>query len=813
MTPAIFATVNAAPSACQMSTLTSAKTADEMAGEPLFADVMGAFLINDQPAMEPAQPAVASTVVGSAECLQATVNIICPVKTATDVSVAEPSKTDAAVLKHDTDTQVDPRSITRPSTKPAAVAAVAEQLADRDKLQEVAGPEKDMDQVEPLRGGLDEEHTTRSAPTGHRRRLREVMKRSELAEAETLDHSCLLRIKDGERADTKLPSSEIGSLAGQSVAVAMGSLQLPIVVEIPTVARERNCSGETKVKSAASASATSLDMVVASAASLFVQAVESPQSIPQASLTGDGRKVITDISTNVRPPSAPLLNPLASGSAKESVKLGCHDGVRESDLPNVQAEHVRTELDEQFDPARMESPQFVNGDDWGGYDTVALRTTPDQMVALPELQRACTLSRQPIDIGQSSHGESVGHESPNASSEVPSLFDANVVPVNSHSVLPSLATDKLATPSDNQSLGNNRSNIADLNNPMVAEADNTLLWESLSNDSQPEPMAQFLGSQEQLAINSGTSAKLPRANSDSKFQLDLPVAGDSPAPVCQDPLAATSLLNHATKGAVAVEAPKPEKGMIERGVLRGMATASIQGVMKEPNDLHTIAGPDENFLPVERESEFAEQSQREKFGIRIGEKLNHSILNTLFVAHGPEAGFQQVSPMIASMSDSASATTSTQFSVETLAQQLMDRAVKFKSLYQENMAVLVMPDDNTEIRLQFSLSGNGVDVCAWVERGNFDMLRANWDQLKLTLADHGVHVGDLNHSFSDTSNLPQSSTETNKGSSHNQAPRHQLRLNEELAEEITGGGAMTEPLHMRLHNTRRATPRRWEKWA
>jgi hypothetical protein len=139
--------------------------------------------------------------------------------------------------------------------------------------------------------------------------------------------------------------------------------------------------------------------------------------------------------------------------------------------------------------------------------------------------------------------------------------------------------------------------------------------------------------------------------------------------------------------------------------------------------------------------------------------------------------------------------------------------VTFKSLYQDNMAVMVKPDEHTELRLQFTLKSDGVDVSAQVERGDFNTLRANWGQLQQTLADHGVRMGELHRPSSNANDMSQSGNGAAMGNAHERTPRHRPRLDEELSEELAGAGAMTEAVHVRLHNSPRVPPRRWERWA
>jgi hypothetical protein len=258
----------------------------------------------------------------------------------------------------------------------------------------------------------------------------------------------------------------------------------------------------------------------------------------------------------------------------------------------------------------------------------------------------------------------------------------------------------------------------------------------------------------------------------------------------------------------------PMAGETGDGMESGTGIAITGDAMKAANELHTIAGSDENILPGEEELGFGGQNKREPFGTRISEKLSRSALDTLFVTQETGSDRQQMSQAVAGTSDNATpATASTQLLVEKLTHQVTDRVVTFKSLYQDHMAVMIKPDDHTEIRLQFTLKADGVDVAARVERGDFNTLRANWGQLQQSLADHGIHMGELNRPTSNTNSLFQSGNGADPGSAHQRTPHHRSQLEEDLAEDVTGAGAMTEAVRVRLHDSGHTTPRRWERWA
>ncbi|MBI5820957.1 MAG: hypothetical protein HZA88_18460 [Verrucomicrobia bacterium] len=853
--PSIFSTVSDAASVCLSSPSQPAKTVDETAGEPLFADVMGSFLTNDPPPAKPAQPVPASIAADSAESSQAAVSIICLAQTTAEVTVAESSETAVPVVVYDRAPQTGTFFFTRPLIGPLAMDTAGRESADTGEPQDVKGSEKGVDPVEAVQEVLDEELAPQTIAVRHQRGLREVAECDELADVEILADSRLQPDPDDDCADVDGGAgSETGSLMCQSIAVAAENSQTHPAVVDPAMVRERTCSSEISARPSACASATSADVAATPAASRWGQGGESSQSIPWSPAACNGQKEVVDVSTHVPSSSAPLLTLPTSGSATDSTEVSRLVGVHESDLSNVMPESVQPELGAKSDPVQMPSPQSVSNDGRVNYGTVAQRTAPrpeinpDQIPTSADSQRAWTSSQQPIRIDQTPHGESAGLDSSNVDAlptvpvEAAFSFGANVVTAKTPPDLASLVVDRPATLAEDQNPGVSQYQAAGLKKSMVAEASAVFTQGVAISDSQSESIQQPLSSQQQPAVSSEKLVESARMNADSRFRWDLPAVGNLLASIRQDLPVTIGEQPSVAQGAVVVDVPKLQirqdlpvatggqppvaqgavivdvtalqKGMAGEDALRGMDAAPIGDAMKKPNDLHTIAGPDENILPVENESGFVGHNRREPFGIRIGEKLDPSVLSGLFVTHEPEAGRQQLTFVTASASpDTASTAASAQFSVESLADQLMDRVVKFKSLYQDNVAVMVMPDDNTEIHLQFTLGGDGVNVCARVERGDLDLLRANWDQLRQTLADHGVHMGELNRPSSDTNNLPQSATETNGGGAHEQAPRHQPRLNEELAEEIAGAGAMTETPHVRLHNARRVTPRRWEKWA
>jgi hypothetical protein len=128
------------------------------------------------------------------------------------------------------------------------------------------------------------------------------------------------------------------------------------------------------------------------------------------------------------------------------------------------------------------------------------------------------------------------------------------------------------------------------------------------------------------------------------------------------------------------------------------------------------------------------------------------------------------------------------------------------------MAVVLKPDAQTEIHLQFSRDDNRVECHAWMERGDFEAFRTNWGQLQQTLANHGVHMGALNHPVPHGNNASRAAATTGDAAANGQTAQHK-KHSDDWEDELAGGGAMTEPLRVRAHKVRQVTPRRWERWA
>ncbi|MEY2410417.1 MAG: hypothetical protein QOF48_3087 [Verrucomicrobiota bacterium] len=70
-------------------------------------------------------------------------------------------------------------------------------------------------------------------------------------------------------------------------------------------------------------------------------------------------------------------------------------------------------------------------------------------------------------------------------------------------------------------------------------------------------------------------------------------------------------------------------------------------------------------------------------------------------------------------------------------------AIELRQSRSESMMVVLRPDSQTAIHLQLLGTNGTVDVQAQLERGNFGALSAQWNELRQTLADQGIHLGDL----------------------------------------------------------------------
>ncbi len=859
MMPSIFATVGDAASACPSSTPQSAKTGDETTGAPLFADVMGSLLTNGPAPAKPARPASAGAAADSEGEEQPDTGVARSTSPETEVAVAESPETTASVVTGSQTPQTGTFFFGGPLTRPLVMDIAGGELAGTGVAQGVEGAEDGTDQTEVLQETADGKRMPRTITGRHQRGLRDAAMRNELADTGNSASSCLLSDADADET-----GSEAGTLTGPNIAMVVKNLLIQPPVGNPAMACERPSFIETNAKPSASAPATSPEMAVAPAASPLAQRTESSQITPWSPVTNNEQQATTDAPTQDPESPAPLAALSTSENAADSTETRRSVVVRETDLPNTMPEGAQPEPDAQVTSAQLPSPQTVGDGIREGYDTAAQRAKPgpgmgaDQVSALADSQWTWTPLPQSV-VDQTMYSESVrpgssdasaplavpaaavfsfganvvvtkplrglsplvdGQPATNASAplavpaETAFSFGANVVVTKPLQGLSSLVDGQSTTLPENQGLGISQYQVSDLTTPTVAGAQPVFPQKVTRLDLQPASIQQLSDLQPQPAAIPATSVELPGASTDPRFQSNLSVTSDSAASVRQNLPAATGEQPVVSQGTVVTGVPEPPEDMAGEEALRGTDAAPNGVAMKKPNDLHTIAGPDENILPVEKESEFLWQHQREPFGVKIGEKLEHSVLDGLFVTHEPETGRQQLISVVADTTPDATSTSATAaFSVESLADQLMDRVVKFKSLYQDNVAVMVAPDDKTEIHLQFTLAGDGVNVCARVERGDFNVLQANWDQLRQTLADHGVHMGELNRTASDTNYPSQSSTETTGSGAREQAPHHKPRLSEELADEIAGAGAMTETPHIRLHNARRVTPRRWEKWA
>jgi hypothetical protein len=79
-------------------------------------------------------------------------------------------------------------------------------------------------------------------------------------------------------------------------------------------------------------------------------------------------------------------------------------------------------------------------------------------------------------------------------------------------------------------------------------------------------------------------------------------------------------------------------------------------------------------------------------------------------------------------------------------QRIRACVVELKRLQTDALSVVLRPDAQTEVQLDLTLRGDGVEVAARLQRGDGDRLAAPWAQLQQALAGQGIRLGALQES-------------------------------------------------------------------
>lgn len=152
--------------------------------------------------------------------------------------------------------------------------------------------------------------------------------------------------------------------------------------------------------------------------------------------------------------------------------------------------------------------------------------------------------------------------------------------------------------------------------------------------------------------------------------------------------------------------------------------------------------------------------------------------------------------------------------VESLILEVSKQAVELKQFQADSMAVSLKPDANTEILLHLRNRDGVVEVHARFERGDYQVLNGQWEQLQSSLASQGIRVGPLIEAHPHLPLNPQSgfADGSRQQSQGRERGREESPASPKNLDELTLVGSVTEPLRRR--GARAAGARRvWESWA
>jgi len=99
---------------------------------------------------------------------------------------------------------------------------------------------------------------------------------------------------------------------------------------------------------------------------------------------------------------------------------------------------------------------------------------------------------------------------------------------------------------------------------------------------------------------------------------------------------------------------------------------------------------------------------------------------------------------------------------------ISDQVLEFKKLGADSMAVLLKPDDRTEIYLSVKSQSGHIEVSARLNAGDADLLNVHWGEIKSSLAKQGIELSDL-----DTEDAHPHYGSTSSGGRHSQSPDEQ----------------------------------------
>lgn len=134
---------------------------------------------------------------------------------------------------------------------------------------------------------------------------------------------------------------------------------------------------------------------------------------------------------------------------------------------------------------------------------------------------------------------------------------------------------------------------------------------------------------------------------------------------------------------------------------------------------------------------------------------------------------------------------------EQLLQNVNREVAQFKRFNAESMAVVLKPDNQTEIFLHLASRNGQIEIQARFERGDFAALNGQWSQLQQTLSQQGIRLSSLQEGFQQA---PQQQPGGSPDWGHGQMNQGQQRPSQGDADERTDRRPFEEfvlPNHLR----------------
>ncbi len=162
----------------------------------------------------------------------------------------------------------------------------------------------------------------------------------------------------------------------------------------------------------------------------------------------------------------------------------------------------------------------------------------------------------------------------------------------------------------------------------------------------------------------------------------------------------------------------------------GTSIAKMSAAVKKPEETIRIAGAAGKILPggvmaVEAKNDLLAQSG------------NGSTNAVSAVQSGGDGERAMATDAVAAPADTGART------VERTQEMVVQHAMRLSSSNAESLQVVIRPDTGTQLSLELRQRGDGVEVQAVLQQGDFNQLNQNWSDLQHQLQQRGIQLGEL----------------------------------------------------------------------